>query len=355
MSEPSDMPRARGMAEFVRAGLLRAGGRKMDKNTKGWVYISGPFRGKTEEQATAEIESMWHRMGDADRSPWENRAYGTEGPMERAASRPVAPVAATPAVAPPAPTPVDNRPNDDKVRSRPEVAAAYAAKRAGKPTIALPRARQVDDGAAMVPGRVEGPVKDFRGEALAKMPVPDGLRVMGDTEADAAGAATGRRINTLTGLPFGHDVGAALPAGADAAMRARAEASVMRQKSAVAAPVIAADLRPSPDAVRADRAAAAQKFNAYSDKATTGPVTMADAEGAREAWEAKRTAGGPVTMGDLEKSAGGAPVSEAAKWGVRPDGGQLTRDDVRIPGVVAPAAVAAVRRRKPVRPIAFGL
>ena len=216
---------------------------------------------------------------------------------------------------------------------------------------------------------------------------------MGDTEADAAGAATGRRINTLTGLPFGHDVGAALPAGADAAMRARGEASVMRQKSAVAAPVIAANLRPLPDAVRADRAAAAQKFNAYSDKATTGPVTMADADGAREAWEAKRTAGGPVTMGDLEKAAGGAPVSEAAKWGVVQDPNnkfvarQMTRDDLEnpanvrvpgsrppvtagtvvserpatsreartmIPGVVAPGAVAAVRRRKQVRPIAFG-
>jgi hypothetical protein len=385
MSAPGEMPRSRGLSEFMESRLSGSVGVEMNKRTKGWVYTSGRYKGKSPEQAQEEIRREWASMGDMGRRGWEQRAYGTQGPMEREAGRAVAPVAAVAAPAagdavetPPAPA-VDNRPTDEKVRSRPEVAAAYEAKspgfaartggkKAAEPVIALPRARQVDDGAARVPARVEvrPPVRDFRGEALAKMPAPDGRRVMGDGEAGAVGKATGVRVNPLTGLPFGHRVGEALPAGSDESMLARADASVMRQRKATAAaapkPAIAADLRPSPEAVRAERAAAAQKFNAYSERPTTGPVTMADAAAAQKGWEARRTAGGPVTMGDLETAAGGGAVSEAAKWGMRPDGGQMTRDDlknpanVRVPGVTPPPAVAAVRRRKPVgmRPIAFG-
>ena len=157
-----EMPRSRGLAEFMRDSLQRAGGRRMDKNTKGWVYTSGPFRGKTEEQATAEVERKWAVMGDDARGVWEKRVFDSQGPMERAASRPVAPVA----VDSPAPKPT-SKPAVDVSGDGANVVSGMISGmtglsqgqvkgmlggmvKGGKPTIALPRARQMDDGAGRV-------------------------------------------------------------------------------------------------------------------------------------------------------------------------------------------------------------
>lgn len=229
----SESPEARGYAAFVEHGLNRAGARRSKPGgLPGARFVGGWADGMTQQEATDEAQRRWMGLTDEQKNGWAYRAgAGTLAPVE---------VAAFKASQDPSPTPSPT----PKPVSKPS---------ASLPFVGPPRPR---DAQAKVPG-VTRPapaglspigVKEWNARNAAVSAAPDGSRVIGDNEAGAMQAATGRRINTITGLPFGHLPGDALPAGADAAMKERAAQSVKRAEVASSKAAMVPAVRPTPAA-----------------------------------------------------------------------------------------------------------
>lgn len=259
----SDVIEARGKAAFFKAGLDRLGARTgLPKGKPGMLYREGWAKNLTQGQTEGEMERRWNALPPEEKNQWASRG-GAESfaPSEVAAyASQMGMVPGAAAAQAPAPAVNPGMSLDDKARANPKVAAAYAAKRA-----AVPSNRQA---APVVPGAVR-PAINTEGKVAGPMAqaeqarrmgalnaAPDGRPVISDEAARTAAAATGRRVNPLTGLPFGYRPGDALPAAADAGMKQRAAESVTRQTVAaqtaipraipVSEPVVPGSSKPDP-------------------------------------------------------------------------------------------------------------
>jgi hypothetical protein len=279
---------ARGKAAFFEEGFGRLGkpASRIGSRKPGMLYEPGWGKGMTQAEAQAALERRWEQMGVEGRERYAMRggdgAFApsemqvgsvgatkpTEGvpamlerpqdmatdermnadpavkaayeakravPREAQVTTPAASVKpeqnpltqARPWSRGQKPAANSDLPTDDRMRARPEVAAAYEAKRAGVPS-AISKPIEASP-ATGVPALLQKPP--------TPTPSTDGQRVLGDVDAGKASASIGTRVNVATGMPFGYVPGAALPADADAAMKQRAADSVARQRSATGTPM----------------------------------------------------------------------------------------------------------------------
>lgn len=259
----SDVIEARGKAAFFKAGLDRLGARTgLPKGKPGMLYREGWAKNLTQGQTEGEMERRWNALPPEQKNQWASRGgVGSFAPSEVAgyasqmgmvpgatASKPVAPAVNT------------NMPLDDRARANPQVAAAYAAKRAAVPSN-RPAAPVVPGSvrpAINTEGKVAGPLAQAEQARRtgALNAAPNGRPVISDEAARTAATATGQRVNPVTGMPFGYLPGDALPAAADSGMKQRAAESMTRQTIAaqtaipraipVSEPVVPGSSKPEP-------------------------------------------------------------------------------------------------------------
>lgn len=260
----SDVIEARGKAAFFKAGLDRLGARTgLPKGKPGMLYREGWAKNLTQGQTEGEMERRWNALPPEQKNQWASRGgaesfapaeiEGYARQMGMVPGGSAAPAAPAPAVNP-------DMPLDDRARANPQVAAAYAAKRAAVPSNrpAAPVAPGVVRPAINTEGKVAGPLAQAEQARRtgALNAAPNGRPVISDEAARTASTATGQRVNPVTGMPFGYRPGDALPAAADTGMKQRASESMTRQTIAaqtaipraipVSEPVVPGSVKPEP-------------------------------------------------------------------------------------------------------------
>lgn len=257
----SDVIEARGKAAFFKAGLDRLGARTgLPKGKPGMLYREGWAKNLTQGHTEGEMERRWNALPPEQKNKWASRGgvesfapsemvgYASQMGMVPGEAKPAAPAVNT------------NMPLDDRARANPQVAAAYAAKRAAVPSNrpASPVAPGVVRPAINTEGKVAGPLAQAEQARRtgALNAAPNGRPVISDEAARTASTATGQRVNPVTGMPFGYRPGDALPAAADTGMKQRAAESVTRQTIAaqtaipraipVSEPMVPGSVKPEP-------------------------------------------------------------------------------------------------------------
>lgn len=193
------IPEARGFAAALETYLSRGGGTRSDgkRRKAGFRYTEGPIKGLTIEQATQKARELWAKAPESVRSKYANRDSRLLTRSERLiqgispapSGAPAGTAGQAPSTVAPAAPPVDT-----------------AVPSPADPASIVPGLTRPAPPAADSP-QPEKPV-DWQGIGVAERPpapdAPSFLAAPSRSQAIAAGAVEGgKRINKLTGKPFG--------------------------------------------------------------------------------------------------------------------------------------------------------